>query len=186
MVVARGEGVLREASHRIVNVLCVQQVTTHEHTAHSVRVGCLRHQIVHRECQMLIPSVRYASLPSPFLTGSGDLGSISEGGVVRNELVIYPSSPESNLTDIQLLLHDNSLVEIDHARSVLVVNNDRVILRLENIVRAVDSRGELELAGNNITEFLLEHVQEELVEGSVGTVSHSAQFFHIIGENTSL
>lgn len=186
VVVARGEGVLREASHRVVDVLRVQQVAAHEHAAHAVRIGRLRHQVVHRERQMLIPAVRYASLPPCFPTCRGDLGSIGEGRVVRNQLVVYASTPQAIRTDVELFLHDDGLIEIDHAGSVLVVDNDGVILRLENVVGAVRGGGELELAGNNVTKFLLQHVQEELVEGGAGAVRHSVQFFHVVREDTGL
>lgn len=43
-----------------------------------------------------------------------------------------------------------------------------------------------ELGRNDVAELLLEHVQEQLVEGSLRALSQSVQLLHVIGENASL
>lgn len=55
--------------------------------------GSLGHQIVHSEGNVLIPAISYGledDQPPIFhkLTSSGNLSSIGEGGVVRDELSI--------------------------------------------------------------------------------------------------
>ena len=186
VVVTRREGVLSQARHRVVDVLRVEEVAAHEHAAHAVHVRGLRHEVVHGERQVLVPAIRFTLLSPHMHTRRGNLRSVREGGVVRHENVVYVLAANDALTDVHLLLHDYRLVEVDHAGAVLVVNDNGVVFRLEDVVRAVRGGRELELLRHDVAELLLEHVQKELVEGSARTLGHSLELLHVLGENALL
>lgn len=121
-------------------------------------------------------------------TGSGNLSSIGESGVVGNKFSIYSSQPtHSKLpTNVQSLLDDNGTIEVDQSRTILVMHNDSVIGSFHNIIRAVSRRSKLELWGNHIAELLLQHVKEQLVERHVRSISQSTELLHVVRENSRL
>ena len=78
------------------------------------------------------------------------------------------------------------MVEVQHARAVLVVHDVRVVFRLHDVIGTV-RRGRVgEVAGNHVAEFLLKHVQEQHVEIHLGAIGQSAQFVHVVGEGVQL
>lgn len=73
-------------------------------------------------------------------------------------------------TVVDLFGDEDRVVEVHHARTVLVVHDVRVVLRLHDVVGAVRRRRVGKVARNHVAEFLLEHVEEQHVELHLGAI----------------
>lgn len=87
---------------------------------------------------------------------------------------------------VDLFRDQDRVVEVHHARAVLVVDDVRVVLRLHDVIGAVRRGREGELAGHHVAELLLEHVEEQHVELGIGAVRQSVQLVHVVRERASL
>ena len=66
------------------------------------------------------------------------------------------------------------------------MHDNGVIGGLHDIIGTVSRGSEAKLLGNDVAELLLQHVQEQLVERHVGTVSQSTKLLHVVREDSGL